>query len=56
VLKRLFRAMNRQPEDDDGDSGGVYVDGGAGNGYVIEDDDSFGSDADADDGGADSFG
>ena len=56
VEKRLFRAMNRQPEDDDGDNGGVYVDGDAGDSHVVEDDDSFGSDADADDGGADSFG
>jgi hypothetical protein len=63
VLKRLFRAMNRQPDDDDSDDGGdiLIFDGGSdgsdgGDSYVIEDDDSFGSDADADDGGADSFG
>jgi hypothetical protein len=61
VLKRLFRAMNRQPaEDDDSDDGAdiLIFDSGSdgGNSYVIEDDDSFGSDADADDGGADSFG
>ena len=60
VLKRLFRAMNRQPEGDDSDDGAdiLIFDGGSdgGDSYVIDDDDSFGSDADADDGGADSFG
>jgi hypothetical protein len=59
VLKRLFRAMNRQTESDGNGTGG--------NGetacveeeersFVIEDNESFSSDASADDGGADSFG
>ena len=65
VLKRLFRAMNRQPDDDDsggsdGDGGVLYVDGDGDRdrdgSYVIEDQDSFSADASADDGGADSFG
>src|SRR5207253_7586614 len=50
VIKRLFRAMNR---DGDGDwDGGGDGDGG----YVIVDERSFASDADASDGGGDSFG
>jgi len=58
VLKRLFRAMNRKPEDDDdGDSGSGGGSGdGDGDDDVIEDHDSFSTDASADDGGADSFG
>jgi hypothetical protein len=55
VLKRLFRAMNRQREDDDdgGSSGGS---GDGDDSDVIEDQESFGANASADDGGADSFG
>ena len=63
VLKRLFRAMNRQPDDDsggsDGDGGDVLFISGdrdRDDSYVIEDPDSFSSEAGADDGGADSFG
>ncbi|MCC7370321.1 MAG: hypothetical protein IT306_17990 [Chloroflexi bacterium] len=59
VLKRLFRAMNRQPDEDDDDEGGgsiVLDEDDMQEGIVIEDEESFGSDADADDGGADSFG
>lgn len=65
MLKRLFRAMNRQDGSDsssgsDGDGGVVYVDGDGdrdrGGSYVVEDQDSFTTDASADDGGADSFG
>lgn len=60
VLKRLFRAMNRQPDDDsggsDGDGGIVFIDDDRGESSVIEDQDSFSIDASADDSGADSFG
>jgi hypothetical protein len=59
VLKRLFRAMNR-PRDDDEDSGYLFIGDGEGDAgresFVIEDEQSFSSDAAADDGGADSFG
>jgi hypothetical protein len=62
VLKRLFRAMNRQTERD-GNGGGdgdgldiVYFEQEERHSYVIEDQDSFSADASADDGGADSFG
>lgn len=60
VLKRLFRAMNR-PHDDDDDGSDVYILGDGDHqrereSFVIEDEDSFSSDASADDGGADSFG
>jgi hypothetical protein len=54
VLKRLFRAMNRQPEDDDGN--GVSGTEEEERSSVIEDQESFSADASADDGGADSFG
>jgi hypothetical protein len=54
VLKRLFRAMNRQLEDDDGD--GVSGTEEEERSSVIEDQESFSADASADDGGADSFG
>jgi hypothetical protein len=60
VLKRLFRAMNRQPEDDDdGGDDVLYIDTSGDDrhdSYVIEDQDSFSADAGPDDGGADSFG
>ena len=55
ILKRLFRAMNRQDDDAD-DGGGVFFIGDGDDGRVIEDAESFSSDANADDGGADSFG
>jgi DNA-directed RNA polymerase subunit RPC12/RpoP len=52
VMKRLFRAMTRADESAaDGSSGG-----GGGDGDVHVDGDSFAADADASDGGADSFG
>lgn len=59
ILKRLFRAMNRQfdpAESTDassttgGDGGGYY------GGDVYTDSDAFGTDATASDGGGDSFG
>lgn len=69
VLKRLFRAMNRRPAEDDdgffldldlssdgGDDGGHLVHHDHNPSHVVDDLDSFGSDASADDGGADSFG
>ncbi len=57
ILKRLFRAINRLPEEDtavvsSSSSGG----GGDGGGSVEQDNDSFSSDAGDSDGGADSFG
>jgi hypothetical protein len=54
VLKRLFRAMNRKPEDDDGD--GLHGTEDDERSSVIEDQESFSADASTDDGGADSFG
>jgi hypothetical protein len=45
TIKRLFRAMSGQPEEDDSGSAGVHSDGG-----------SFSSDASSSDGGGDSFG
>lgn len=50
VLKRLFRAMNRKPETDGGS------DGDSSSFDVVLDVESFGSDAEASDGGADGFG
>lgn len=51
VLKRLFRAMNKKF--DPNESTDIYISDGGGFGF---DADSFSSDADASDGGADSFG
>jgi hypothetical protein len=52
VMKRLFRAMTRADETSAADGGG----GGGSDGGVHVDGDSFAADADASDGGADSFG
>ena len=59
ILKRLFRAINRQESDAVGGDGGGAGDGGSssGNGGTVhEDQDSFSADAGDSDGGADSFG
>jgi hypothetical protein len=52
VMKRLFRAMTRADESSAADGSG----GSGGDGGVYVDGDSFAADADASDGGADSFG
>jgi hypothetical protein len=51
ILKRLFRAINRREDSDDGSTGGGTSDGG-----VYSDNSSFSSDAGDSSGGADSFG